>query len=239
MKYLVPLVLFLSPVVFSGCKSGDTAGSSEAKAVEEAKLAESEESEVIAGVMDFLNAKFVVMDKEQGVDADGDKTKRNAKFIYDEFEYDQESGSLTFKELKSLSSNTVVGDKSVGFALSFLIIWQVDLASCSSVISIEEYQPQVFDRGSQKMMVVTFKGDHRGKVLKKIAEKTGDLLEAVKRSVEVLMTDKDSESLENQEFTTTNEDSELEMIVTQDMAPRLKAALSDLFKAHGVKASKY
>ena len=29
------------------------------------------------------------------------------------------------------------------------------------------------------------------------------------------------------------------MIVTQDMAPRLKAALSDLFKAHGVKASKY
>ena len=34
-------------------------------------------------------------------------------------------------------------------------------------------------------------------------------------------------------------DGEVSFIVTEDVAPRLKTALEDLLKAHGVKVSKY
>ena len=49
----------------------------------------------------------------------------------------------------------------------------------------------------------------------------------------------DIEDLLQKDFREVREKQRIDFIVTPDMAPRLKAALSDLLKAHGVKPSKY
>lgn len=58
------------------------------------------------------------------------------------------------------------------------------------------------------------------------------------RSVGALLTKEDREKLNTQPWSEFKEQ-EVEFVVSEDIAPRLKTALEDLLKAHDVKVSKY
>jgi hypothetical protein len=54
-----------------------------------------------------------------------------------------------------------------------------------------------------------------------------------------MMTKEDLEKLNKLPWQETKDQAEIFFVVSPEMAPRLKAALEDLLKAHGVAVSKY
>ncbi|MDB4666066.1 hypothetical protein OAE86_01195 [Akkermansiaceae bacterium] len=243
MRYLVPLVLILSPVVFSGCKSGDTTGSSEAKAAEEAKLAEetklaeeakaaeeaklAEEAkaaanrkETIAEVMTFLKSRkfFCYPEKTE----DSNKVEKQSHWMQ-VLDYDEETEEL----LVSIEHVLTVEwrDDSSGFSNGYKFLQKWKIPEMNPVISFKGagFSP----KSSSKCTRVSLSGT--------IASKSVSAETKVYK-VNAFIVGEDDKKLEAKEFAAVSSTS---FVVSADDASRIKAALDDLLKVHGVKPSKY
>ena len=224
MKLLIPLVLILSPVVFSGCKSEDTAGSSEAKVAEEAK------DEVIAGIMEFFETvKFVWFVDKRVTEA----LSQSINYIYDNFEYNKETGTLVYAQMQNMTTSGNVGSIYFGDSDTTLSLNEIDLKSCKSVIAVSPW-------AGSGLIGVRLTGNYRTKEIEKKEKwKDASATEAISKKLRAKATDEDLKSLIEKDFEKTEEEWEIPFVVTPEMAPRLKSALADLLEVHGVKASKY
>ena len=89
------------------------------------------------------------------------------------------------------------------------------------------------------MIGVRLTGNYQAKKIEKKEEWEGDLAIAVAKQVSVMATDEDLKSLIKKDYEKTEEGKEIAFVVSPEMAPRIKNALADLLKAHGVKPNKY
>ena len=232
MRSFFNLLLGLGLSLLSGCNQSDTASKEQSKAAEDAKA----KAELISGVMDFLGAKvFFALVEDRSFDsaaADGDVAIQNEydSIAYDEFEYDEKTGSLVFAETKRRFSDNHVRDglrdAEYGVAISYLTITRIDLATCTSVVSLGSWTDNPI------LAKVTVVGDIQLKEYTKKREWSGR--GHLRARNESLITVEDFEALRKEDFGEVSKGTRVDFVVTRSNAPRLKAMLGDLLKAHGI-----
>ena len=192
MRYLISLVLVLSPVVFSGCKGGDTADGEKAK-TEEASVASAlpeKDEAAIEEAMAFLKSrKFNSISIGGAGDIPHSSTVEFMGYIED-------TGELM------ISSQSRYGN---GPTQTYVYKWT--LSEMDPVFILKEELS--YSTPLKKAVSMTFKGKMS---IRKLPEDT--------------------------EWPPSSSDKSF-LMVTEADSSRIKAAVSDLLKAHGVKPSKY
>jgi hypothetical protein len=199
----------------------------EAARVEAARV-EAERRQTIEDVMGFLKGeKFAVLQSHRSRRIESDK------HVYEDFSYDEKEKSLEFQMLWETSYYTSE-DPNLGFAESNLFNYKICILTASPVISISDFNPpNHFAKLSPPAKVVTITGDHFYRNIVK-SEKEKGVIEDARA---VLMTEIDLKNLKSKPW--KEEKGAIEFVVTEDVAPRLKVALEDLLKSHGLKVPKY
>ena len=171
------------------------------------------------------------------------KTKKFVKFIYDDFVYEEETKTLMFKSWENKSSATDISFRLtaasyLGFDRSTLSLRKFYLETAESVIKIKDF-PSWYGVSSDKIKGVEISGRYGLKTKEKKEEWNGkDMKSSLLAKLGTVPTKEDWEAMETKDFKNL-EDESLTFWVKEDLAPRLKSALEDLTKAHGVKPSKY
>ena len=184
----------------------------------------------------FKQEKFFARDRVEDVErSNGFRVQKNwsRKYIYDDFEYDEETESLVYAEMINYSFDGRVDSSCSGSADTSLSLYKIDLKSCNSVIAVGSY-------AGESSQGVKLTGNYRvKKIIKEEEWDSEDLAIAVAKMIGVNATDKDLEDLIEKDFGNLEEDKKITFVVSPEMAPRIKSALADLLKAHGVKPNKY
>ncbi|MDC1285986.1 hypothetical protein N8Y61_01015 [Akkermansiaceae bacterium] len=245
------IFIFLSVGCEDGSANAEKAAAEKAAAektaAEKAAAEKAAKDQIVSDVITFLNGEdWVVMDRESDEENNNNiaitKTKDFVKFIYDDFVYDKETKTLTFKSLECKSNDTRLVSSHpttyLGFDRSTLSLKKFYLETAESVIKIKDF-PSWYGVDSDKIKGVEISGRY-GLKTKDKEEKWNneDMKSPLLGSVRTTPTTEDWEAMETKDFENV-EGQSLTFWVKEDLAPRLKSALEDLTKAHGVKPSKY
>ena len=215
-----------------GCNDQKAEGAAKAEAAK-AEAVKAERRQTIEGVMGFLKGeKFFVLQKAEDAD-----WKSTHKTVIENFSYDEKENSLSFQML-TYSSHDARRYEEVGHAVSFLEDYKVNLSTASPVVSISDFTTSSICKGEHapRAKKVTIKAKYSIKEVKKEGQGKGATA-SLQRAVSAIMTEVDLEKLKAKPWEEKKND--VEFVVTEDIAPRLKAALEDLLKANGVQVSKY
>lgn len=239
--YSFPAIIALTGLaLLMGCSDKEKIAAQERiieeqkKAIEQekAEAAEAGRRQAIEGVMGFLQGeKFFVLQNAQNAEY-----KYRSKNIYDNFSYNEDEKALEYSELMYYSTDSTEYEK-IGLATSHLFNWKIRLRTASPVVSISDYSPLSLGKAlfSPRAKKVTLKADFSSKSVNKKAPE--DASDGIQRSLSAIMTEVDLEKLKEVPWEENKGD--IQFIVTEEVAPRLKAALEDLLKAHGIQVSKY
>lgn len=204
-----------------------------------------EKAKIVAGVMAFLqNTEFRVEASKSKADPDliGWEHRDKIRNTYSKFIYDAGSEVLSFHSLRFTEKDfrSVDRDRSAGFARVSLTEYKVHLKTSTPAVTIMPHSEIFFDE-TPNMRDVQIKARVETRELSKQDDQTGDLFAALSRSLSVTPTKEDYEKLKESSFKESGDEKpdKIEFVVSQEMAPRLKAALDDLLKAHGIQVSKY
>jgi len=194
-----------------------------------AEAAENQRRQIVKDVLIFLqNQKFTVNLEWQTEGSLPSAYKE--KHQYEFFSYDEKERSLVFRKHEYVSSDSLT-DREFGYADNALENIKIDLQTAAPLVKIEDYKPSQALPAKKVSIKAKIASAH---VTKNDAQQTGPAL----RKLGVLLTTEDEEKLKTLPFSELKE-KEVVFVVSPDDAPRLKAALEDLLKAHGVVVSKY
>lgn len=213
MKFLTSLILLLYVGFFSGCNARDTVGSSDAEAAAEEKAALEERARIIEEAVAFLGSKiFEATLIDDGILPDSNYTRFHS---YDEDTKELIVETLRYEVVKRGSQEEKTMKKST------VQKWKV--AELNPVITIDVAKSNVNKLEYRKIVV-------KGKMIE--APSSDKHITSTKSHLE----DEVYKNIKAENFKPCSESS---FYVTGEDAPRIKAALGDLMKAHGVKPSKY
>ncbi len=226
-------------LMISGCNDGNKTANaaSEEQRIKDEQEKFKEKKKIIDGVMAFFESEKFFAKEETKERGSYGPEECFEKYVYDNFKL-EEHGILTFNKLNQLDTGTQVGDKSVGFAVAYLCSVKLKLLSCKPTISIRDHSGSIVKKNPYNLKDIVVKGLVAEKSLEKRDSETGGIMAGSARKIAVMMTDEDLEKLKSKDFPEFKE-TEVVFSVTSDLAPRLKAALEDLLKAHNVEVSKY
>ena len=171
---------------------------------------------------------------------------RKQEFDYLKFEYVKSKQNLVYYDYDrrvstsnyGLGTEKLVGYSRIGYALAVRHIKSIDLKSCNPLISIESYTDDFLTK-SHDLKKVTIIADLQVKLKSKKDSWKAKAIEGITKPMMVRIFKDDYEDLVKMDFEKVQKKQRISFIVKPDMAPRLKAALTDLLKVHGVKPSKY
>jgi hypothetical protein len=213
----------------------DSLDLSDTSIMESQKIA-NESNKTVANVMSFLKSESFYASESIAEKAPGKRKRESNSHTYKDFDY-KKDGILRFTRIENYGRDVLIGDTSIGHEISALSILEINLSSCKPVISIKE-PSFILEGNPSNLKSVVISGLVSEKSLSKKSDITGDVTAPLKRAAATMITEKDAEELDAKEFSETKEKM-VAFTVTEDIAPRLKGALEDLLRAHGVEVSKY
>lgn len=203
--------------------------------MESQKIA-NESKKAIDNVMTFLKSENFHASEKFTEQTSKKRERKNNSYTYKDFDYKQ-SGILVFTRIENYGQDILIGDTSIGHEISALSILEINISSCKPVISIKD-PSFILDGNPSNLKSVVISGLVSEKSLSKKSDITGGVTTPLKRTAATMITRKDAEELDAKEFSEAKE-KKVAFTVTEDIAPRLKGALEDLLRAHGVEVSKY
>lgn len=198
------------------------------------EAAQKERLKTIYGVMSFLKGeKFSIkLNWENSGRGLAVRSLKQEIFAYDNFSYNEKEQSLEFQKYHFGSSYGGV----IATGSSYLTSYSINLPTADCVIRISDYRHFLYEEEEPlPAKQVTLVAESSIKWIDKNSEREDGI--RVYESA-VAMHEEDKEKLKTMPWKVV-EKGEINFIVSEDTAPRLKAALEDLLKAHGVEVPKY
>ena len=200
-----------------------------------------EKNQATEDVLAFLNAKdWRYVDEEEEEQGPGSTSIREQRFEYSNFVYEKTTETLTFREsIRTLSYDSYSTRDQNVYAFHTYKSIGIHLKTAKPVIEL--VSSRTFVQGEDSECVgVQISSDvewtHASKKFKKQGKEYTLFATAIAQTEARRL---DWETLEQEASKAYKSESKTTFWVTKDNAPRLKAALSDLIEAHGVRVSKY
>lgn len=174
------------------------------------------------------------------VNTDSMSKSKSKRFHYSDFVYDKTTETLTFKDSFKISDHFMYPKEQYVSMYHWYSFKRIHLKTAKPVIELVSTSEGYLDINDGELVGVEISGGMEIKSAKKeFAEysKYDTLYFTAENSTNA--TDADWIALEENAFEKYKPESFTIFWVAKDHAPRLKAALSDLIEAHGVKVSKY